>query len=217
MQQNSPIISKDENASARLAELGLSRELLFKASLRADAEAKLSTDLDAPTHAGTTRFSRTTRFLREAMIPAGWDYDNSRNYCRTIHPTGAFSVVVSSGDQGTGVVTPGQSPSTRYPKGEVTVQAVETNMQLVLELGEEFDVPAQPSPTPVVWYLLQRVTAREIFLELSLPTAIENGVISKWEERIVLGSIPRDGEPILSDETDRGEDESSYDVNVAMR
>ncbi len=42
-------------------------------------------------------------------------------------------------------------------------------------------------------------------------------MISKWEERIVLGSVPRDGEPILNDETDHGEDESSYDVNVAMR
>ena len=217
MQQNSPIISENQDANARLVELGLSRELLFKASLRADAEAKLSTDLDAPTHAGTTRFSRTTRYLREALIPVGWDYDNSRNYCRTIHPTGAFSVVVSSGDQGTGVVISGQSPSTRYPKGEVTVQAVETNMQLVLELGDEFEGPSQPTPTAVVWYLLQRVTAGEVFLELSLPTEIENGVISKWEERIVLGSVPRDGEPILNDETDHGEDESSYDVNVAMR
>ena len=107
MQLNSQTITENEDASARLAELGLSRELLFKASLRADAEAKLSTDLDAPTHAGTTRFSRTTRFLREAMIPVGWDYDNSRNYCRMIDPNGAFSVVVSSGDQGTGVVIPG--------------------------------------------------------------------------------------------------------------
>lgn len=215
MQDNQ--ISVHEDAIGRLAELGLTHVLLFNASLRADAEAKLSTDLDAPTHAGTTRFSRTTRFLREALIPSGWDYDNSRNYCRTIHPSGAFSIVVSSGDEGTGIVVAGQSPSTRYPKGEVTVQAVGTNMQLVLELGEEFESAARPTPTSVVWYLLQRVTVGEVFLELSLPTEIRNGVISKWEERIVLGSVPRDGEPTVSDDSDRGEDESSYDVTVAMR
>jgi hypothetical protein len=210
-------ISVHEDANGRLADLGLTRELLFNVSLRADAEAKLSTDLDAPTHAGTTRFSRTTRFLREALVPVGWDYDNSRNYCRTIHPSGAFSIVVSSGDEGTGIVVAGQSPSTRYPKGEVTVQAVEINMQLVLELGEEFETPERREPTSVVWYLLQRVTVGEVFLELSLPTEIHNGVISKWEERIVLGSIPRDGEPTVRDGGDHGEEEASYDVTVAMR
>jgi hypothetical protein len=211
-------VAIDEAAADRLASLGLTSEHLFRAALRADAEAKLCNDLDPPTLGGMSRFGKTTRFVREELLPSGWKYSNFGNFCRTIHPSGTFSIVVSSGDEGTGVWVPGQNPSTKYPKGETTARAVETNMQFALDLGEDFSLPQLPEVSEITWYLLYRVTLDELFLELSLPTAIDVGIISDWKERIILGSVPRqDDPPSVNREDPPNDDDGDYSVDVTMR
>ena len=58
-------------ASGRLAELGLTIELIERVVRRADAEASICTALDPPIMEGLTRWGRMNRFLREELIPAG--------------------------------------------------------------------------------------------------------------------------------------------------
>lgn len=117
----------EAEALDRLAQLGLSVEVLERALRRAEAEAATCTMLDPPIMAGVMRYGRTTRFLREELVLAGWDFDNPRNFCRTIHPNRTFAVVATAGSEATGNAR--QTPSTKYPKGYATVQAVATNGQ----------------------------------------------------------------------------------------
>lgn len=215
-----PIEHQQTAAASRLARLDLIAGQLTTAALRADAEAKLCTDLDPTNMQGMTRWAKTVRFLREELLVAGWDYDNSTNFCRTIHPSEAFAIVVSSGDINTGV--PKANPSTKYRKGETTVRAVEHNGQGAFDLGESYDIVEKPDSTKPdipVWYLLYRVTTDAIFLELSFPKSIEDGLITEWDERIILEAIDRQSPPMIEDtpDTTHDGDESSYSVVVERR
>ncbi|SRR6266567_811776 len=60
----------ESEASGRLAELGLTIELIERVVRRADAEASICTALDPPIMEGLTRWGRMNRFLREELIPA---------------------------------------------------------------------------------------------------------------------------------------------------
>ena len=134
-------------ASGRLAELGLTIELIERVVRRADAEASMCTALDPPIMEGLTRWGRMNRFLREELIPAGWRFDNPRNLPRTIHPSGEFAIVATTGDELTGLA--GLLPATKYLKGDATVQAIAVNEQLTLDFGDF--APARMTPGRWLW------------------------------------------------------------------
>jgi hypothetical protein len=214
------LVTIDATAENRLHQLGLTADLLVRVLLRADAEAKLTTGLEPPTAEGTTRYNKTVGLLREELLPLGWDYDNYKNFCRTIHPTRAFSIVTSSGDEFTGVDMAGTFPCTKYPKGDLTALAVQQNAeQGVLDLGVEFDEPRiDPAELENIWFLLQRTTVEHIHAELSLPTRIEDGMIVQWKERIILPPISReDPTPATTVEEPPAGEGDGYSVEVAMR
>lgn len=216
------LVAIDATAEHRVHDLGLATDLIVRALLRADAEAKHTTGLEPPTAEGTIRYLKTVRFLREELVPMGWDIGNYKNFCRTIHPSHEFSIVTSSGDEFTGVDISGKVPCTKYPKGDLTALAVKQNAgQGVFDLGEEFAEPTvKPAALENIWFLLQRATPEYIYAELSLPTRIEDGMISDWQERIILPRILReDPEPtatVTVEEPPTG-DGDAYSVDVAMR
>jgi hypothetical protein len=98
-----PRVLMADEAVGRLAELGLSIDLVGRVVRQADAEASFCTPLDPPIMEGLTRWARTNRFLREELIPLGWRFDNPRNLPRTIHPGGQFAIVAMTGDDVTGL------------------------------------------------------------------------------------------------------------------
>lgn len=214
------VVAIDHVAEGRLQQLGLSADLLSRALLRADAEAKLTTGLEPPTAEGTTRYAKTVRYIREELVPLHWQFDNYKNFCRTLHPSGAFSIVTSSGDEFTGVHVPGRKPSTKYPKGDLTALAVMQNAdQGVLDLGADYAIDiVDPAGLETIWFLLQRVTDQTIYAELSLPTAIQGGLIVDWEERILLPQISRQEPPssVTVEEPPSGLGDA-YNVEVALR
>jgi hypothetical protein len=200
----------------RLAELGLSVEIVEKALRRAEAEAATCTAFDPPIMAGFMRYGRTIRFLREDLVPIGWDFDNSRNFCRTIHPTRKFAVVATSGDEGT--ANPKLTPTTKYPKGYATARAVETNGQLALEFpGFEVKDEASDIEQLSTWFLLYRVTDEEIRAEISLPNGMVGGNITDWLERIILPAFPREDDALAADAEPDDDDEGGYVVEVNRR
>jgi len=177
----------------RLASLDLSAELIGQALRRADAESDTCSALDPPILEGLLRWARATRFFREALIPAGWSQDNPRNLARTIHPSGAFAVVLATGDEWTGRADFQAGP--RHARGYATELAIYTNGQLAFDFGPMPRVvtPGQsPGLTELrTWFLLFHAEPDVYRAELSLPEAFDGGRISRWTERILLPDIPR--------------------------
>jgi hypothetical protein len=188
-------------AADRLAGLGLDAGVIDRVIRRADAEASLCTELDPPIMEGMTRWGKTSRFLREELIPRGWTYDNPRNLARTIHPSGEFALVAATGDEYTGV--PEGQPSTRYRKGEATVAAVNQNVQLTFDFPGFTESPEGDHPL-LTWFLLFYPDEHEFRAEVSLPDRIVDGRITSWAERIILPPFPREAEPLFDDNASSG-------------
>ena len=68
------LVAIDATAQYRLLDLDLTTDLVVRALLRADAEAKLTTGLEPPTAEGTIRYLKTVRYLREELVPTGDAY-----------------------------------------------------------------------------------------------------------------------------------------------
>lgn len=207
----------EEEALRRLDTLGLTVEIIQRSIMRAEAEAATSTDFDPPTMAGFTRYGRTVRFLREELVPLGWDYDNPRNLCRTINPTREFAIVSTSGDEATG--DPALTPSTKNPKGYATELAVDMNDQLAFDFGDA-DAVEEIAPNVeqlATWFLLYRVTEDEIKVELSLPSGFEGNYIVDWRERIILPTFTIDAEVSAKKHGDDEDGTGEYVVEVSRR
>jgi hypothetical protein len=189
MRQLCPVLDGDQ-AVDRLADLGLTAEIVDFALRGADAEARLYTPLDPPNMAGMARYARTVRLLRERLLPLGWTYDNPRNLARTVSPDRRVAIIATLGDAATGVAH--VPPSTQYQKGIATVEAVSRNfvqLTLPIDLGDEDPVTDDDLGT-TTWILLYHLTDAEIRAELSLPDSTVDGYIDTWVERIILPSVP---------------------------
>ncbi len=201
----SALVLVDDKAVDRLNELGLSVDILERVVRRADAEASTFTELDPPIMEGLIRWGRTSRFLREELIPLGWTYDNPRNWARTIHPGKDFAIVAATGDELTGLAD--LLPTTKYRKGDATIRAVEANEQLSFDFGDldlGFGGTGEAGAGPgalLTWILLFYSDEHEFRVELSLPDGIEDGRITSWAERIILPPFPRD-ESVIDDDSD---------------
>ena len=209
----------ESEASGRLAELGLTIELIERVVRRADAEASICTALDPPIMEGLTRWGRMNRFLREELIPAGWRFDNPRNLPRTIHPSGEFAIVATTGDELTGLA--GLLPATKYLKGDATVQAITVNEQLMLDFGDfapcPDDIPVGGSGEMLTWFMMFHAEEEAFRVELSLPNAITDGRITSWAERIILPVFPRDDDRLTSPVTPDRDDLDEVVVEVTRR
>jgi hypothetical protein len=203
----------DEEAVDKLAELGLTVEVIERVIRRADAEASMCTALDPPIMEGMTRWARTTRFLREELIPQGWRFDNPRNLPRTIHPSGEFAIVASTGDDLTGLLD--TLPTTKYLKGAATARAVEINEQLALDFGDFELSDGDGAGEILTWLLMYHADEDEFRVELSLPDAIVDGRITGWAERIILPSFPR-ADDRLAEPVAPASDESDESVVVEV-
>jgi hypothetical protein len=209
----------EDEAIDRLAELGLSVEIVERVVRRADAEASICTLLDPPIMEGLTRWGRTNRFLREELLPVGWTFDNPRNLPRTIHPSGQFAIVATTGDELTGLLD--LLPATKYAKGYATVQAVETNEQLTLDFVD-FDLgaadgQARNASDLLTWLMLFHVDDEGFRVELSLPDAIFEGRITSWAQRIILPVFPRDDDRLAALSVSAGPDQDAEIVVEVTR
>ncbi|WP_447645195.1 hypothetical protein [Nocardioides zeae] len=201
-------------AHDRLARMSLNYEMLSRALARADAEVALVSGLEPINARGIAAYSKGVGFLREELIPLGWEYDPKALLCRTYHPSRGFSIVVTSGDKYTGLA--GGTPSTRNPKGMQTIAAVAKNAgQFAFELGQDFEPDTDkglPEDAPT-WFLMYRATPEFIFAELSLPVSIAAGHITEWKERIILEPIKRHETPL---EDPRREDPPAEEYPVEV-
>lgn len=191
----STIIHEKADSLARLAQLGLTYEIVRDAILAGELARNSCTANDPPATPGILGWARTTRGLREGTIPLGWRASEAGQLSTCVDPTGAIAIAVATGDQATGDRR--GEPKTKYPRGPATAAAIERNkMQLGL-----FDTPAPPpveeeQSKVVTWLLLLSRTPSQVHCEVSLPGHIGSDErIESWEERIILAPVPTDPTP----------------------
>src|SRR5262245_24141618 len=96
------VVRVQQDATDRLAELGLDVELLRRAVLAGAMAADTCTDLDPPGFRGYTQWGVCTRELRMGLAPH-WTPRNRQNLPLVVSPDGAMCITVGMGDAATGI------------------------------------------------------------------------------------------------------------------
>ena len=173
----------------RLSELNLKPEDLRDAIRFGATYAAECTRHDPSSLRGILLWGKTTRGLRDILIPAGWDVRDNQNLPLTVDRTGMQAIAVVSGNEFTGI--PDETPATRYDRGRATRQVVSSN-QLSFSTWSADWAKQEAAATLRTWFLLHRWDdfADEIRVELSLPAKMTpDGFVNQWKERIILGAI----------------------------
>ncbi|MGI9001971.1 MAG: hypothetical protein ACR2GH_09900 [Pseudonocardia sp.] len=180
----------DQEATSRLAKLGLKLEWISRALLRGDAESRTVSLLAPKGFEGTTRWGRVAEYFREDLCGRGWTPDDFQNVARSISPDGETCVVVTTGSKGTGLE--GANPTTKYPKGAGMAAGVEQNYMLDFapEDMKALGMTSTESTSMRTWLLMFMSEGNKIYNELSLPEVMsEDGHIASWRERIIMPAI----------------------------
>jgi hypothetical protein len=190
------IVFDPNEVHARLAVLGLNEGALVHAAQRWHLSWSSFTPNHPPIGIGISAWTEAVAALREQLLPQGWARSDEKNYALVVHPDGTMAINVATGDLGTGRVD--AVPSNKAPKGVSTADAISVNLQQL-----ELDLPMPDMPHvrgeegPLTWFLLLHRAINEIRCELSLPSAMSpDGRITRWQERIIISSIPLDGAEI---------------------
>ncbi|MFF0308825.1 hypothetical protein ACFYSC_15455 [Streptosporangium sp. NPDC004379] len=215
-------VYKEQAAEDRLAELGLEVKEIHAALRVGVGESRTWSEAAPVAMAGMARWGRINEYLRISKGKKDWKYENPRNLPLTIHPTGAFAIVATTGDAQTGSET-GAPPTTKYAKGATYQKVIKDNEQMQLPLFVDpevgpvlHDVAAeQPRAT---WILLYYVTESAVSAELSLPGSITSqGYVDYWRERILIPPYVIENVPIDSEGEEPGEGEQGVNVAVERR
>jgi hypothetical protein len=185
---------------------------------RASAVSRSYSDGLYPVGAGgIVRYLHSVAALREGFAHLGYEPDNGGQVARTVHRERGVAIVVAAGNDLTGVPfsVARKHPTTKWPKGERILAAVEeNNAQFAL-----FDMPGQdetekPELTLTTWILLQRATEEKVWSELSLPSQISgNGFVTDWRRRFLLPIVPNVGGALFELDQDE-EGDGGIDISV---
>lgn len=193
------VYSESIDVRRKLSDLGVSEEVLSEAVTRGQAEARARTDNHPPMYRNLTPWGETTCALRESLSRDGWKRSDEGNLPFTVNADSTLAILVSTGDQNTG--NRDASPCTKCSKGPRTVDAVESNQLSLLPVAltpEEIKA-IQNAESRVTWMLLfyLDLTKRELRSELSSPIDMNReGQVADWAERIILTTMPFDGDVI---------------------
>lgn len=201
-----------------LADLGLSSEILLEALEQGEIARASCTANDPPCVPGIYSWGSTVRSLRDILIPEphGWTKNDESNYSTVVSRDGSFAIAVLTGDEGTGLID--HNPSSKYPKGARTRDAVTVNQSCLFpEMQEAVDeeiAKQEAAEKRITWILLKRRSGDLVYAELSLPKEIsKGGLIESWQTRIILDPINVEPIAILDD----GAVDEPIDVPVRRR
>lgn len=189
------VLSDRDEVARRLHAMSLGVDDFTEAILRGDMEARSCTPFEPTTAPGWSRYSKTVGALRERLVSRGWEIDDDRNWPRVVHPSGSFALSVATGNELTGDPDPRVKPSTRYPRGPATRDAVRTNHeQLSFAMVDDLvraGVPGISRHGRVTYMLLICAQGDTIRAEVSCPSAFADDGRRPvdWSERIILPEI----------------------------
>lgn len=178
-------VFEDDGAIGRLSKLGIDPDVVRRSVLVGEHARDTCSAHDPITLAGTMAYGRATREFRDGMIPLGWKMVREHNLELTVSPDHGTAVVISSGCNQTG--NPRSTPSTRNPKGAMTLAVVRENVVQLSLFASGRDNPAVLKSRRVVYVLLVYRDTDHVRFELSLPARIdEDGRVVGWAERILF-------------------------------
>src|SRR5947207_12996195 len=99
--KNIAVHSDPIDAHSRLAELGLTEDLLLQPVLRGLAEARSRTDNHPPMYRGLTPWGEATCALRESLSPLGWVRSDEENLPLTAKRAVTLAIIMVSGEHNT--------------------------------------------------------------------------------------------------------------------
>jgi hypothetical protein len=212
-----------------LGALGLSQERLLDAVRAGELERISCTAFDPPSYPGTAAWGHAIRHFRGSHFSDGWRTWNKNNLPLTVHAERQIGIMITSGSSGTGDRK--RKPTTKYPKGPMTVTQIRANQQAtifdLLDSAEASRFVPMPEDENafITWCLLIYAEFRPrdeshgthiAMCELSLPAEVdENGYVSEWTKRIIFPPVHLDDVPTRRDFED--EDEGEIDVPVARK
>lgn len=181
-----------EEIASRLEQLGVTEVALREAIYQGHLQRTRLTLNHPRIFPGLVMWGEVVAALRDQLRPLDWIRHDVGSFPVTVNEALNLAIAVASGDESTG--NPYAHPSNRSKKGRNTVEAIVANRQMVLfeVFMQEIKKDAEGNQT---WILMHHTdTAKsEIRFELSLPADIGNdGKITSWSERILLGSISFD-------------------------
>jgi hypothetical protein len=167
--------------------MGLTVSELHEAIDAGEIDRDTCNYFNPPSDAGNRAHGTTTRVLRETLVPKGWKFSNSRNFCTTISPDNAIEIVVGSGDFATGNAI--LTPQTEHPKGDMMLAGVSINQRQLSFSFADPEAKSDPS-APITWVLLRHRHEQIVRCELSIPTsmALDDRVVFKGT-RIILPNL----------------------------
>ncbi len=127
MEESQKVTRGEIGIRRELGKLGFKPEEIEAAIRTGESYRALCTPNDPRTFPGTTAWARTTRTLREIKGDHNWTPEEDRNFSTVVSPNGRLAVTVTTGDKGTGIYFPGQSPKLRHTKGVMAAAAVKRN------------------------------------------------------------------------------------------
>lgn len=175
----------------RLAQLDLSTDLFYEALDLAAADVRSCTDLDAPGMRGYMFWSRSNRYIAEALGPQEWDRTSRDSILRMIHPSRSHCVTAISAEGGVGDLE--AHVRSKNPKGKAMARLVERNGQFAMMSHDEALYGRELDEIPT-WCLLYKRENGTLIAELALPVKMNGKYVDEWLERIPL-DLPDLGDP----------------------
>lgn len=195
--------SDESDAESVLEAMGLNGNLLRNVCQNGLAAFLTATPYHPPNAPGSFLYHELVQSLRQALVPLGWEIDQS-GLALTFNESLRIAIAVRSGNLYTG--NPARTPWFRYPESTTMQEAIGVNARQLGLFDELSGFASLVTPSRSMrldfskvrtWWLLHFVdTARSVMrAELSLPTYINaSGGTDPWEKRIILEPIPFDDE-----------------------
>jgi hypothetical protein len=202
MLQNAQTITlvKTTEAPAHLSEMDLDRDLLLEAVGEGHAARANATELHPPTTAGYNAWTETNFGLSRRLVEQGWSIQFESNIPILRHPTGAYQIVVSSGDVATGTEVESWVPTTLMKKGRKFSSLFGENGRGLFDkdvlTSDLMQKIAGECPTYILLYHYDPLKS-ETRCELSLPSPTDEAKIANkekqyvaiWQKQIIIGSV----------------------------
>lgn len=187
---------------ARLQELSpdLIAELFYNVTFNGLGARNDITDASAPTAPGGQQWFKTVETLRGLLSQEKWRIHNEKNCPFISSKDGRVSIVVMTGDSATGHQGL-DDPTNQAEKGIVVEGFVDKNRQLELFNQNALRLIKSKWDQTQVWVFLYHYDKKlkEVRYELSYPIGFDKKKISKWGERLILGSIPNSPKDFTKD------------------
>jgi hypothetical protein len=140
--------------------------------------------------------------MRDQLVPLGWTCDDDQNQALIVSPDGRIAIMAVSGNENTGKAN--VIPNVKVKRGSANTRVVNANQPTLFRMHPTAE-EVLSSGKRLTWLLLRRPTENFIYAELSLPSAMVDGKVVGWLDRIILGPIPHEFSFVADQDSGDGE------------